>query len=98
MKKTHRAMILDFVESKGTATRTEILTFICKEFWGIDYNRSHRGTYGCAFTVKNANLVWTPNGGYRYENGALMHQSGKDPRYLAVDPATHKYSIAYIAR
>jgi hypothetical protein len=82
-QKTHRTMIMDFVESKGFATRTEILQFICKTFWGIEYDyRYHRGTYGCAFTPLST--------------GTLLAPSPTEPRYLV--NFDHKYIIANATR
>ncbi len=77
-QKTHRTQIMDFVENKGFATRTEILAFICEKLWGFKYTREHRGKYAVAFDP--------------HAIGSFLHPSPTEPRYLV--NSDHKYIIA----
>ena len=67
-----KSEIINFVESKGTATRREILEFLFN-LKGKTYSpKLHRGYYSCAFC---------PTGDPDHI-GHLIRPSKKEPRYL----------------
>lgn len=66
-----KTKVMDFVQSKGTATRQEIITFILG-LKGRTYDPiSDRGYYSCALC---------PTG---YPDGYLVRPSKKEPRSLS---------------
>lgn len=65
--------IMNFVESKGTATRQEILKFLFNLKGKTFIPKLHRGYYSCAFC---------PSGDPQHI-GHLIRPSKKEPRYLS---------------
>jgi len=67
-----KSEIMNFVESKGTATRREILEFLFNLKGKTYIPKLHRGYYSCAFC---------PTGDPAHI-GHLLRPSKREPRYL----------------
>jgi len=73
MKLTVKEAMLQFVESKGSATFTEIQRFLVERKYGEgSYNRDHRGKYCAAFSTSyygRKGYFLTGGSGWLVKNG-----------------------------
>ena len=87
MNVTLKTLVMNFVQSRGSATRTEIIQFI-HEVRGINFDKVRdRGNYSSAFLKKS----------YFYSDrtpvGYFLRPSKNEPRHL-IQNENKSYSVA----